>query len=433
MQEVTSTAFDETAFISLDRNRGPFYVAPWRVAMCAAACVAACTPSSERASTDGTSADAALGGSADAGVVDGGSAFDQQMLERMQVAQIPGLAAVVVRGDQIVFARGYGVADFATGAMVTPDTLFGIASLSKTVTATAVMQEVEAGAIGLDDDVDPALAFTARNPSFPSSPVTARMLLSHTASIHDSAILFDYTVTGADSPIALRPFISGYLTPGGTYYKAANWNATAPGTAYQYSNAGVDLAGELVEQLVATDLQTYSESNIFLPLGMMESSWFLAGLDQSHIAMPYTVDVSGDYVAAGYYCYPDYPNGQLRTSANQLARFLMMFAGGGALDGTRVLAASSVTEMETTQPSSYEGLSWESFSFGGHAVLGHSGIDTGISTDMWFDPTTGAGFIVLTNSDVFQTYLSQFEDGNYGPQIQAVVDLETDLLALGEQ
>src|SRR5580704_12638709 len=106
MQEVTSTAFDETAFTSLDRNRGPFYVAPWRVAMCAAACVAACTPSSERASTDGTSADAALGGSADAGVVDGGSAFDQQMLERMQVAQIPGLAAVVVRGDQIVFARG---------------------------------------------------------------------------------------------------------------------------------------------------------------------------------------------------------------------------------------------------------------------------------------------------------------------------------------
>jgi CubicO group peptidase (beta-lactamase class C family) len=144
------------------------------------------------------------------------------------------------------------------------------------------------------------------------------------------------------------------------------------------------------------------------------------------------VDGSGNYVAVGYYSYPDYPNGRLRTSARQLARFLMMFASSGALDGARVLAASSVAEMRTTQPSSKEGLSWERFAFGGHAVLGHSGIDKGISTDMWFDPTTGAGFVVLTNGNVYLSHIGQFDSGSYGPEIQAVLDLETDLLSLAE-
>jgi len=183
-----------------------------------------------------------------------GAAFDETVLARMATANIPGLALAVVRGDHIVLARGYGIADYATGATVSPDTLFGIASLSKTVTATAMMQQVEAGAIGLDDDVDAALAFTARDPRFPNVAITPRMLLSHTASLHDSPILYDYVTTGSDSPIALRPFIRGYVTPGGAYYRAANWKTTRPGTAYEYSNAGVDLAGEVIEQLAGTDL-----------------------------------------------------------------------------------------------------------------------------------------------------------------------------------
>jgi CubicO group peptidase (beta-lactamase class C family) len=294
------------------------------------------------------------------------------------------------------------------------------------------MQLVEIGGVGLDTDVDPSLGFTVRNPSYPNTPITPRMLLSHTASLHDSVVLYDYVVTGMDSPIALRPFIRGYVTPGGTYYRAANWSFSRPGTAYEYSNAGVDLAGELVEQLASTDLQTYSQQNIFVPLGMTESSWFLAGIDRSRLAMPYTTDASGNFVPTGYYCYPDYPNGQLRTSANQLARFLMMFASGGSLGGARLLSSASVTEMMTTQPGSGEGLSWETFTFGGHRVLGHSGVDQGISTDMWFDPATGAGFIVLTNSNVFLAHYAQFNSGNYGPELQAVVDLETELLALAE-
>jgi CubicO group peptidase (beta-lactamase class C family) len=358
--------------------------------------------------------------------------IDPQALTCMQTAHVPGMAVVVVRHDQVVLSRGYGTADLSTGAPVTTDTVFGVASISKTVTATALMQLVETGALGLDDDVDTGLGFAARNPAFPNAALTPRMLLSHTAGIHDTPILYGSVVKGMDSPIPLRTFIRGYLVPLGAYYRAANWSSTRPGTAYEYSNASVDLAGELVEQLAGTDLQTWSQQRVFAPLQMNESSWFLSGLELNHLAMPYTLDSAGQPVASGQACYPDYPNGQLRTSAGQLARFLMMVIGGGTLDGARVLQASSVTEMLAQQPSSLEGLSWQRFSFGGHAVLGHSGVDTGISTDLWFDPDTGAGFVLLTNSNVFLDHFGQFENGNYGPELKCIVDLETALLELAE-
>jgi CubicO group peptidase (beta-lactamase class C family) len=298
------------------------------------------------------------------------------MLARMRTAVVPGLAAGAVHGDRIVFARGYGSARFATDAVVTPDTVFNVAPISKTVAAVALMQRVEAGDIALDDDIDAALPFTARNPAFPDTAITSRMLLSHTAGTRDSSVEWNAFVIGHDSKISLETWLEGYLVPGGDYYTPGSWHPTRPGTTYAYANAGIDVAGELVEQLAGTDLQSYSQAHIFAPLGMTESSWFLDPMKKTHIAMPYIYGARGQYVEFGYECYPDYPNGQLRTSARQLARFLMMFGNGGELDGVRVLAPETVAEMQTIQPASLEGLAWQRYKFGGQSVIGHSGVDS---------------------------------------------------------
>jgi CubicO group peptidase (beta-lactamase class C family) len=357
--------------------------------------------------------------------------FDRQMLARMRTAGVPGLAAVAIHGDRIVFARGYGTAELTTGRAVTPDTVFNVASISKTVAAVALMQRVEAGDIALDDDIDGVLPFTARHPSFPGTPITSRMLLSHTASMADSSVEWNAYVIGHDAQTSLETWLAGYLVPGGAYYTAGSWHPTRPGTTYAYANAGIDVAGELVEQLAGTDLQTYSQAQIFAPLEMPETSWFLGPMNRAHIAMPYVYGARGQYVAFGYECYPDYPNGQLRTSARQLARFLMMFGQGGELDGVRILAPATVAEMQALQPQSLEGLSWQRYSFGGHDVIGHSGVDNGVSTDMWLDPETGAGFIVLTNGDVYLAHWNDFEAGT-GTEVGAMIDIETDLLELAE-
>jgi CubicO group peptidase (beta-lactamase class C family) len=345
-------------------------------------------------------------GGADAGTApDGGAAsseLDQFVLAHMQTARIPGLAAVAVKGDHVVFSGAWGEADLSAHRPVTTDTLFMLASVSKTVTAVAAMQLWELGKFKLDDPIDAVLGYPARNPKFPNVAITYRMLLSHTSSIEDGVHSFDYYVMDMDSPISLQTLYDGYLKPGGAYYDASNWNATnAPGTHYSYSNLGLSLAGLLVEKIAGMSLQDYCQQHIFAPLGMNESSFFLKGLDRTHIAMPYSVDSSGNYAPAGYYCYPDYPDGQLRTSASQLATFLMAFIQFGQFGGAQILKKATVEEMRKTQPASEEGLQWEPEMLAGKMLLGHGGSDTGVSTMIQFDPATGAGFVVLTNGNVY--------------------------------
>lgn len=354
------------------------------------------------------------------------SELDQYVLARMQTARIPGLAAVAIKNGQPVFSGAWGEVDLASHRPATADTLFMLASVSKTVTAVALMQLWEAGKFQLDDSIDAVLGYAARNPKFPDTPITYRMLLSHTSSIEDGIHSFDYYVMDMDSPISLEALYQGYLKPGGAYYDVSNWNQTKkPGTHYAYSNLGLSLAGLLVEKLSGQSLQAYSQQHIFAPLAMNESSFLLAGLDRSHIAMPYSVDADGNYQPAGYYCYPDYPDGQLRTSANQLARFLAAFSQFGQLGDAHILARATVEEMRKQQPASAEGLQWEPETLSGRQLLGHGGADVGVSTMMLFDPMTTAGFVVLTNGNVYS---------NDDPtQIQALEEIYGKMLELADR
>jgi CubicO group peptidase (beta-lactamase class C family) len=398
-----------------------------------AAAVSMLEPFGDGDSSDaGDAAVSSSPGDAGASVIPPG--LDALVLAKMQVARVPGLVAVVVKGDRVLLSRGYGMANLAEGRAVTPDTLFNVASISKTFLSVAIEQLVESGAIALDDDIGEQLAFSARNPSFPDDALTYRMLLAHTSSLLDTPEIFGDKSYGENSPIRLSTFLRGYVEPGGTYYRRRNWSATTPpGSAFAYSNAGSGLAGLFIENVAGIGLEAYSRDNIFAPLGMTRSSWFLDGLDLADVAMPYTLDAAGSYEAAGYYCYPDYPSGQLRTSGSELARFLMMVIQGGQLDGAKVLSPTSVAEMEAQQPHSYEGLSWEYNVVGGHSLVGHWGVDVGVSTDMWLDPSTGAGYITLTNGDVYDAHYANFEsNGPYVPAVQAMIDIGAALLDVAE-
>jgi CubicO group peptidase (beta-lactamase class C family) len=161
----------------------------------------------------------------------------------MKGRRIPGVAALVVRNGVIVWQREYGFADVTNQIPVAADTMFMMASVSKTVTAVAMMALGDDGAVALDDPIDAYLPFPVRNPKFPATPITVRMLLTHTSSIADGPKSFDSYVRG-DSPIPLETFLDGYLTPGGATYDPDNFLDTAPGERYEYSNEGTALLGE---------------------------------------------------------------------------------------------------------------------------------------------------------------------------------------------
>jgi CubicO group peptidase (beta-lactamase class C family) len=271
-----------------------------------------------------------------------------------------------------------------------------LASVSKTITAVALMSLLENPKLGisLDDDIDDELPFTVRNPSFPDQPITYRMLLTHTSSLIDTDAQLDLVVQG-DSTMSLLDFEEEFVQ------HDDNWSNDAPGTAFSYSNIGAALAGLLAERISGKNLQAYAKKAIFDKIGMPETSYFLHDLDPSHIAMPYV-----DGQPQGFFGYPDYPDGEVRTSATQLAHFLLMVTGKGTCGGQRVLAADTIAQMEAPQIPDINpdyGLIFFHSNVGGMRATGHDGVDNGVSTEMFFDEATGNGYVLLANGSTNST------------------------------
>jgi CubicO group peptidase (beta-lactamase class C family) len=312
----------------------------------------------------------------------------------------PGMAAAIVKGDDLKWVGAFGVARIDDDVPVTVDTLFMLASVSKVVTSTAAMQLVESGKLVLDSDVNSLVGFSVRNPTFSSRAVTTRMLLTHSAGIYDPDA--DLEKPG-DSAISLERYVRGCILPDGEF--ASGWADEEPGQLYDYSNTGVALLGYVVEKAAGVPFERFTKTNLFEPLGMTESEWHLKGLDESHIAMPYTGS-PGNYTEAGLYGYPDYPAGSLRTSVRQLARFLRMYLNDGELDGVRILKRETITEIERRQIPSIDremAIMWRYQTIGGTTYLVKDGSDQGVSTLIGYDPKTRAGAIVLTNGSASQS------------------------------
>jgi CubicO group peptidase (beta-lactamase class C family) len=334
------------------------------------------------------------------------------LTRQLRVLDVPGLAAAIVKNGRIVCTAAAGMADIGQQMPVTPNTLFLIASVSKTIVATALMQLYDQEEFRLDDDVNDYLPFKVFIPAAPAAPITFRQLLTHTASIKDNtkyincpgscpygSSLGAFVTRGADSPISLADFTEGYLTPGGAYYDpSANFQPSAPGTTNEYSNMGIVLAGYLVERISGMPFDRYCRDRIFTPLGMEKTSWRLAGIDRSLLAMPYDKSSSG-YVPYGQFGEPDYPDGMLRTSVSELASFLIAYTQGGRNNGRQILKTSTVREMlrRQTPLDPAQGLAWVSQSVDGRTVWGHDGADNGAGANMWFDPSRDEGVILMTN------------------------------------
>ncbi|MBP6390766.1 MAG: serine hydrolase [Flavobacteriales bacterium] len=340
------------------------------------------------------------------------SALDNFITDHMATEHISGLSAVLVRDNAIVWYGNYGLADRDANIPVTDSTIFMLASASKTITATALMQLVEDGAIGLDDPVNNHIPFTVVNPNHPDSVITVKQLLTHTSSIADNWDVMPYTVGDPTTP--LSDYLFDYLDASGAIYDPAlNFNAFAPNSTYQYSNIGIALVGYIVETVSGMPFNTYCNLNIFAPLCMDNTGWFLSELDTTLVAHPYTW-TGGIYTDEGLYGYADYPDGQLRTTALSLAKFMYAHMNYGNFDGTQLLDSSTVAYMRSEvvpaiEPS--QGIVFYTFDDAYGTWWGHNGGDLGVSTNMYFDEATNTGLITLTNGD-----------GDHGPIRNAILD-----------
>ena len=143
--------------------------------------------------------------------------FDKYITFLMKFAHKPSVSACIIINDSVVWSKGYGLYDIENNKPATPDTLYLMASISKTVTATALMQLYEQELFDLDDDVNDYLPFSLRNPNFLDTSITFRMLLSHRSSLasDNSDRLCCSIIPGdPDIPSYPDPWLEDYLTPG---------------------------------------------------------------------------------------------------------------------------------------------------------------------------------------------------------------------------
>jgi CubicO group peptidase (beta-lactamase class C family) len=165
---------------------------------------------------------------------------------------------------------------------------------------------------------------------------------------------------------------------------------------------GYALAGAVVESVSDRDFAEATAASIFEPLGMNNTSWRLADFDHNTLAEP-TRYRNGRWEGQGHYTFADYPNGGLRSSAQDMACLMATFARGGELFGTRILETETLYEMmRTAYPrlDADQGLGWYYEDVGERKLwIGHSGAESGVATDTFMRQDGSLGFVVLANGD----------------------------------
>lgn len=307
---------------------------------------------------------------------------------------LAGAVALVADKDQTLSVATVGFADIAEKKPMPADAVFWIASQSKPITATALMMLVDEGKVKLDDPVAKYL------PEFKQiwwaaeqdqehvllkkpTPITVRQVLSHTSGLPFKSALEEPTLDLLPLTVGVRSYA---MTP----------LVFEPGTKYQYSNAGINTAGRIIEVVSGMPYEEFLRQRLFDPLGMRDTTFWPNEEQLSRLAKAYMPGPGGaglEETTVTQLKYPlddrrrqPMPAGGLFSTAADVARFCQMVFRGGEYGGKRYLSESAVREMTSRQtPETVKeqyGLGWAT----GGGVYGHGGA---YSTNMSIDPKRG--------------------------------------------
>ena len=337
---------------------------------------------------------------------EGPEEFDAFVKSAMRSANIPGLAVGFAREGALRLALGYGFADVEQRRPATADTMFHIASVTKTVTATGIVQLVEARKLKLDQPVAPHLDFPLVNPNHPDKPITFRHLLTHTSGISDAKYYeVDYRQRGSDATLPLSEFLKNYLVPGRKDYSAEKcYSKDAPGAVWAYCNVGYGLLGYLGTRIGKRDFREQTRDHIFTPLGMQHTSWTISDIPAALKAVPYD-SINGVLTPVEPVGFPDWATGMLRSSVADFTRFVAASANGGIAQGVQLIDAQAMSQMLAMQtPAGLpdwltgQGLGWAASKLDGVLRPNHWGGDPGVFTAVYLDPSSRSGVAIFTNA-----------------------------------
>lgn len=271
--------------------------------------------------------------------------IDQFIENQMELNHISGMAASVIVGDKVVWTKEAGLANRETGMEVTDSTLFLTYSVSKMFTGLSLMQQYDKGLFELDDNINDYLPFDVVHPQYPETPITFRMLMTHTAGVSEpGSLITSVMVEGYDYPGTLHDFIESFFVPGGEFYSESHFSSYEPGTQFFYSNVGATLAGYLTECISGIPFNDYCKDSLLIPMGMDNSSYLLADINMDNLAVQYEHNGS-NYIPQGHISNAALPAGFLRTSNKQMANFVKTLVNDGNFEGTQIIEESTLDTM----------------------------------------------------------------------------------------
>lgn len=344
--------------------------------------------------------------------------LDAFLSKKMKKAGLIGLQASRIKNGKLDYSGSFGLLNSDTHEPINDQTLFMIASCSKPITALGILKLYDQGKLHLDDPIHQHLPFGIVHPDFPNATITIRMLLSHVSSLKDNWDVMDplYTVeSGGDSPILLAEFVTDYFTENGKYYnRNNNFQQKPPGKYFEYCNMGYAVLGLIIIHASGKSFTEFFGDEIFGPLSMHNSYWFWKEIPHSNIAHPHDVTLSKASLqikVLPHYGYPDYPDGQLRTTTEDYARFLEMLLHDGKVDDFQFLQTETVEEFFKIQfPSvnKHQAIAWNynEFEKGMYYLMmprlpSHTGGDPGVTTVVSINRKKKSAGIIFTNSQPY--------------------------------
>ena len=310
-----------------------------------------------------------------------------------------GLAFGVVQDGRLAFFEGRGFADIASKRPITEETVFRIASITKTFTAIAVMQLWEQGRVDLDSPANVYLRAFKLVPAKASfRPATVRHLLTHTAGIREALHPTDvFRMRDMGDTVRLgRPVPSL-----ADYYRGGLRVDAEPGTRFMYTNHGFATLGQIIEDVSGQPLDRYFREHIFEPLGMVDSDLVRSGRIQERLAAAYELRSDGARALDDYETIT-LGGGGAYSTPRDIARYLAALLGGGANEHGSVLKPATLKTMFEPQ---YQpdpripgiGLAFWRASIGHHAAVEHSGILPGFDSQIFLAPDDGVGVMAFAN------------------------------------
>ena len=333
---------------------------------------------------------------------------------------VKGSNITIFKNGEILANDSYGVAHERNGlkTIVTEDTIYRIASISKLVSAMLVMREVDAGNISLDDKLTDLIDPRLFNPDFPNNKPTLRQIMNHTSGIRETKGYWDALreapYKGLDDILSAEsPFI------------------TEPGTTYRYSNFGGGLMAAVIEKVTGMRFHEYAKQNLFDPLDI-DASFFVEGIkNQKDIAALGSLDPTLSPLQAKE-AWESIPLGEmylqahggLYISSNNLARIGTVLAGDGTYKGMRIVSEEGLSLMHKESAKDQDGVARGlgvhiNETVPGTMLYGHTGGAYGATTNMFYDLKNEYGIVYLSNNSTIdkvnnrtlnQTVVNEFLD-----------------------